>query len=182
MTFWQLSNGNAPTGNEESAHLSTFSVIPSGTAALAVLKNIKLEVNEIDGEHYSLQWKLNSGEFINRVIFQKIKCFSQKPETRDRAIEMLMRLYKLCGYKPNHSNAPSEVDYQHLKGKIIGVKINQWAFNGKEGNNIAEIHAPEGFESVTGDKPIVHSSVPEGLSMSANSRNVSNDLLGDIAF
>lgn len=180
--FWKLSSGQAPSGTEDAAHLSNFSVIPSGTTAIALLKAVKRDENDNDGVHYGLQWKLADGEFANRVIFQKIKCFSQKPETRDRALEMLMRLYKLCGYQPTHSNEPSEVDFQHLKGKMLGVKINQWAFNGKEGNNIAEIHAAEGFQSVTGDKPIVHSSVPEGLSMSSNSRNVSNDLLGDIAF
>jgi hypothetical protein len=95
---------------------------------------------------------------------------------------MLMRMYKLCAHKPTHSDAPTDNDLAPMKGKILGIKINEWQNNGKEGNYVGEVHALEGFVPAVGEKLVVSSGPTDGLGGYAASRVVSNDLLDNIAF
>lgn len=179
MSFWTLSDGNTAKGDAESAHLTNFSVIPDGTQAPAMIKDFAHEKTEL-GEFYKVTYKICDGEFKNRVVFQKIKCFDPKKETSDRAISMLKRIYDLTSHKPTHSGAPTTEDLAPMKGMIIGIRIGEWSLirdDGTlaQGNHITEVHkADSEFETITGVKMESHA-VPSALSRNSRLPGLPDD-------
>src|SRR3990167_9544029 len=132
MSFWQSKTGKAITGNEEDSFAGGFKIIPDGTTAPAMIKTFL--VNEADAMNpfYEIQWKLVDGEYKGAQVRQKITCFDSKPEKAERALNMMMRLFKLLGVKPTEG-APTEEDLAPMQGKILGIKIQEWAMDGKNG-------------------------------------------------
>lgn len=185
MSFWKLSTGQSPSGSEEASFTGSFKIIPDGTTALASIKDFTIDENG-DSALYKIIYKIIEGEFSNREVTQKIKCFDAKPSIADRALNMLKRIHDLCNLKPSHANAPNNEDLLLFKGKVLGIKINEWSMikadgSLSEGNYVSEIHAPAGYECATGvkldtPKPMIQSA------LSNNNRVVDNSLADDIPF
>jgi hypothetical protein len=153
MSFWKSQTGIAIDGSAKNAHIAQFENIPNGTMAPAMIE--RAELSEYNGtDFYQISYKLIDGDFKNRKVRQKIKCFDTKPATRDRGVNMLMRLYSLCDVKPSGDNAPTNDEMAVFQGKLIGVRIDEWfSDDGKEGNYISELHAlDEHFVIETGVK------------------------------
>src|ERR1035437_7376914 len=106
MSFWTLSTTLQGTGDESSSNMSSFKIIPDNTMAIAKIKEFVLDKNKEGQSHYKVVYKLTAGDFKNREVTQKIKCFDTKTSISDRAINMMQRLYNLTGLKPTHSEAP----------------------------------------------------------------------------
>lgn len=185
MSFWKLSTGQSPSGSEEASFTGSFKIIPDGTTARATIKDFILEENG-DSALYKVIYKIIEGEFSNREVVQKIKCFDAKQTIADRALNMLKRIHDLSNIKPAHANAPANEDLVLFKGKVLGIKINEWSMikddgSISEGNYVSEIHSPTEYECATGikldtPKPMIQSA----LSLHNKTKQV--DLADDIPF
>ncbi len=160
MSFWTLSDNSAPKGDADSSHVKPMGIIPDGTQAPAQIKEFILAqgTDSYPYECYEVHFKIASGDFKGREVRLKVKCFDSKPHVADRGINMLKRIYDLCGHKPTHAEAPTEDDLKPMIGKIIGIKISEFiGTNSKtgepsNGNYVSEIHPTKDFETVTGTK------------------------------
>ena len=154
MTFWTAQSDMTIDGSEDNAHVQVFGIIPNGTTAKASIKKAELTTSQYDNTQiYQITYMITDGDFKDFVVKQKIHCFDSDTRKRDRSVNMLMRLFNLCNYKPNHSNSPTNDDMAKLQNKIVGIKIREWQKDGKEGNWVSEIHANDAnFRTVTGTK------------------------------
>ncbi len=172
MNFWSLTTGEMATGSADSSHIGNFKIIPDGTTAHASIKEFVLDDKE---NMYILTWLINDGEFKGRNINHKIKCFDSKDSIRDRAVNMMLRIFNICGYKPTSLSPPSNIELSQLRGKVLGIKIGEWSQikeDGSlaEGNHIQEVHpVDESFIVQTGVK-LEATGVPSALTR--NSRVV----------
>ncbi len=163
MSFWTSGSGAEITGSPEAAFVPDFSVIPDGTKAFAKIKNFELTEQPATPyleaqKFYQLTWTLTQGEFKNRQVTQKIKCFAGTPSSIDRNLNMLKRIMDLCNFKPMHNEAPRTVDLQSMVGTVLGIKIREWSQPKKdgsgvmEGNFVSEVHPVANFEEEVGHK------------------------------
>jgi len=159
MNFWNV-DGATITGNAKDAFTPSFAVIPDGTQAVAMIDDII--ISDHYDNHINISWKLTTGEFLDRIVFQKIKVFEADSKKRIRALNMFMLLHKLTGVQLSQSE-PSAQSIAPFKGKYAGIVIQEWDYEGKNGNYISEIYAVDGFESKTGTK-IEITSVPKPIS------------------
>lgn len=152
QNWWTSSEGRTIDGSAENSHVAFFPNIPDGTTAPAIIKSA--EMKEFNGtEFFSVTYKLVDGEFKNREVRQKLKCFDDDLKKRDRAKNMLMRLFKLSNEKLHHKNMPTDKDLLPLQGKVLGIKIQEWFDDNKEGNYVSEVHALDAdFITETGKK------------------------------
>lgn len=160
MSFWQLSSGETPKGDEASSFAGDFRVIPDGSCAPAQIKSfMAMDANQSYSKpHYEITFKLVGGDFKDREVRLKIKCCDDKPQIADRNINMMKRVYDLCGHKPTHTEAPTNKDLLPMVGKIMGIKIREFiGTNSKtgepsNGNYVSECHPSKDFETITGTK------------------------------
>ncbi|MDU7405678.1 MAG: hypothetical protein E7L15_17700 [Citrobacter portucalensis] len=96
--FWNLSDGKTAESKSDFEFGGGFELIPDGTRVLAAVEECKDD--EWEGERFfSLKWRILDGEYKNRIIFQKLKVFSQKEKQRDNAITMLAAIDANAGGK-----------------------------------------------------------------------------------
>ena len=161
MSFWTLSTNEAPKGDAESSHVKPMTIIPDGTQAPAQIKEFVLaEPSQSYGKPcYEVHFKICQGDYKNREVRLKIKCFDDKATIADRGLNLLKRIYDLTGHKPTHADAPANHDLAPMIGKIIGIKVAEFiGTNSKtgeptNGNYVSEIHkADKDFETMTGIK------------------------------
>lgn len=152
MTFWQSQSGAPIDGTAEHSHVSTFKIIPANTVAPVSIKGVELK--SYNGEEfYQATYKIIDGDFKGYEVRHKIKCFDSDLKKRDREVNMLLRLFTVCEKKPPHDKAPEGDDFLPLKGCMLGIKIQEWFMDGKEGNWVSEIHPLSAeFKPVTGKK------------------------------
>ena len=178
MSFWQSKTGEPITGNEGDSFVSYFASIPDNTQADAVIKAFEpREYNE--SKNYQVIWSICSGDFSGCLVKQTINPFDQDAAKSQRALNMMMRFYKLTDYKPTHNNAPSKEDLLPMIGKKFSIKIGNGIIQGKDKTWVREIHAADKLEVKTG-----HTNVTTGFPDSALSRNsrVADDVSVDIPF
>tara|TARA_R110000868_G_scaffold161317_1_gene391512 strand:- start:16878 stop:17450 length:573 start_codon:yes stop_codon:yes gene_type:complete len=178
------------TGDPSKAFVQDFTTIPEGSKALATIK--AFEVVDKDATQYSgatkffqVTWKLTTGDFTNREVQQKIKCFDGKPEQIERAKNMLVLVMKLCDYTPSHNNEPTTQELASLCGKIVGIVIGEWSMpkadgsGNMEGNFVRECHKSEGFACETGVKAEVKYAAPAPDSAFSRNKPQEDDLFPD---
>ncbi len=140
MSFWQKQDGSA-VENTSSFEMGGGDIkpIPNNTALIAAIEEAKWA--EYDGEHYiNLKWRvMRPADYANRVIFQKLKVFSEKQG--DKAKQMLRAIDANSGGKLSRLNdAPEDMDLMTaLVGKPMAVKVQIWDINGKTGNWISAV-------------------------------------------
>lgn len=157
MSFWQTSEGKKVTGSEEDSFAGSFSIIPDGTTAAAVIKLFELKDFPDGSQVYQITYKLADGEFKGQETRQKMDVFAANPKKADRAKNMMARVFKLCSHTPMHSDMPTNDDLRVMHGKILGIKIQEFALpkdSGgiQRGNWVSEVHEVAGFKSATGVK------------------------------
>ena len=195
MSFWQSKSGKPITGKLEDAALPEFSVIPEGTMALAAIHAFEVIENadssyEDTKKFYQITWKLTQGEFKNRQVTQKLKCFAGKPEAIDRNLNMLKLVMDLCKFKPSHGEAPTSQDLMPMVGMVLGVKIREWSLLKKdgsgmmEGNFVSEVYSSVGFQEEVGTK-VEHKMIePAQSALQRNKVDMDDDFLAsdDVPF
>lgn len=190
MNFWTSGTGAVISGSPEAAFVKEMGVIPNNTTAIAKIisfTNVSKEnkYTQSNDNYLSIVWKIQGGDFVNREVIQKIKCFDGKPEQIDRALNMLMLVTKLCGVGPC-SELPTDEYLKLMNGKILGIKIREWSMpkaDGSgimEGNHVAEVHPAAGFQAETGVKLESHAvSVAVDSALSRNSQSKLGLVLDD---
>lgn len=177
--FWTLSDNSQPSGSEEASFVKDFSIIPDGTQAIAEIKEFVLV--EEPRKLYEITYKITSADFKGREVRMKIKCFDDKPSIRDRGINLLKRVYDLCGHKPSHNNEPSSKDLVPMIGKSLGIKIKEFIGTKQDGtpsngNYVSECYkADKDFEVLTG----VKLAVPSNDLLSPNGQKSINEQIDD---
>ena len=179
MNFLTLSTGGMPDGSAEHAHMQAFTIIPDGTMAAAMIKSIENKEFPDSAPFIQVTWKLVNSDFKGNEVRQKLDIFNPDIKKSDRAKQMFMRLCILTGCEIQRA---TDDDLLQFKNKIIGIKIQEWQLNGKEGNWVSELHPAGGdFVAITGTKKeVVHTQGVE----SALTRNaaVHPGLTDDIPF
>jgi hypothetical protein len=191
-SFWLSGTGMQITGKPEDAFISDFSIIPDGTVATAMLKKIVTVTKDnqytaTTEKYYEATWKILDGEFKNREVTQKIKCFNGKPEQIDRNLNMLKLLMILCEFKPTHSNAPDDLDMMPMIGKQVVIKIREWSMPKNdggiiEGNFVSELHKIGDIEPMVGVKKEVISKPTRGVESALTRNPKMIDLNDDLPF
>lgn len=151
MSFWESQSGTKIDGSVENSHVQQFKVIPDNTRAVVSIKDVVLKNIQGD-EFYQATYKIIDGDFKGEEVRHKIKAFDHDTKKRDREVNMFMRLFKLCGKQVTGNTAPGSEELAQLKGCVIGIRIQEWFFDGKEGNWVSEIHPSDGFVSEAGKK------------------------------
>ncbi len=192
--FWKSGTGAEVTGDPKKAFLPDFSIIPDNTYALAKIEIFEFvsKVSTYDQsvqQYYEITWKITDGDFINRVVSQKIKVFDGKPEAIDRNLNMMKLIMDLCNFKPKHADAPNTNDLMPMVGKILGIKIREYSVPKKDGtgmltgNNVSEVHPTTGFKPATGVKlEVVHTANGVDSALTRNPRGADNLAIDDIPF
>lgn len=127
------------TGDPKKAFTGGFEPIPEGEMVTAELSKAELTESEKFGAQYEFGWKINDGDFKNRLVFQKIKAFDSDLIKAEKAQEMLMLLFKLFHVNPT-VNAPTNHDLAHMLGRVATLKVGKWNIEGKSGNFVREVH------------------------------------------
>ena len=159
MSFWQLSDGtqaeNTTTFESGGGEIQP---IPNNTALIGAIEEAKW--SDWEGESYiNLKWRvMRPSEFANRVIFQKLKVFSDKQG--DKAKQMLAAIDANCGGKlAKLRDTPQDEDLMmSLIGKPVAIKVQVWDINGKTGNWISAVapakqQAPQAQQQPTPRQP-----------------------------
>jgi len=180
MSFWLSGLGVMPTGLPQDSFVSDFSIIPEGTQAAAVIKQFGLiekhnEFKGIDEKFYQVTFKLSDGDYKNREVTLKIRCFEGKPEQIQRNLNIFKLILQLCDFQPTHQNAPTDHDLMVTIGKSMHIKISEYSLKRDDGtyfygNNVREVHKLNTIKTETGIKKITQQSADSGLE-SALTRN-----------
>jgi len=99
-------------GTSECAFAS-FNAIPDGTHAVAEIKVVEFMQPEGKRPHFEVKWKVVDGEFKNRMIYQKIRCFDENEEKAIRQRNILLLLFKLANV-PVSEGQPTNQDLAHF--------------------------------------------------------------------
>ena len=150
-------DGKKVDGSEENSSVPVSSIVPGGTKAVAVIEEVKWD--EYEGNRkVKVRWKLASGGFAKRVIFQNIEIFAKDRKTGERdekkafrAANVLRRMFMLTG-APIPDSEPTDADFAQMVGKMAGISIEIWEMDNKSGNWISEIQPSKGFETVDGEE------------------------------
>ena len=140
MSFWQKQDGSQ-VENTSSFEMGGGDIkpIPNNTALIAAIEEAKWDSYE--GVSYiSLKWRvMRPAEYANRVIFQKLKVFSDKQG--DKAKQMLAAIDANCGGKlAKLRDTPQDEDLMmSLIGKPVAIKVQVWEINDKSGNWISAV-------------------------------------------
>jgi hypothetical protein len=166
--FWQTELGMAD-GNPDNAFTQDFGLIPDGTKAFARIEDFSViqkpsSAYGAASKIYEVKWVIAQGDYVGRIIFQKIRCFDEDEKKRFKALNMLRLIMNLSDV-PAPNVAPDNYFLSQMVGKVLGIKIKEYSMpksDGSgglnEGNFISEVHAIKGFVEAKGKKlEIIHS-------------------------
>lgn len=151
MSFWTLSTGEAAAQEKEfDMGGGDSQPIPNGTKAVSFVEEAK--ETEYEGQrYYNLKWKVATGEYKNRVTFQKLRAFDADPNKRDKALKMLMAINMNCGGKLHQlESAPTDMDLMtNICNKPMMVEYAVWELDdkSKSGNWIKSVGSAKGSAS-----------------------------------
>lgn len=153
MSFYKTSTGKVATGALADAMTPTFGLIPNNTVALASLESIQFDKYQDNPEFINIKWLIKEGKYAGFMVRHKLDVNSTSTEKRDRALNMLVRLFKICEVTPqNPEAAPTQVDFDKCKSKELGIRILQWQsvdqYTGevKDGNWVSMIYPLSEYE------------------------------------
>ena len=143
MSFWQKQDGSQIESTTTfEAGGGDIQPIPNNTALIAAIEEAKWA--EYDGEHYiNLKWRImRPADYANRVIFQKLKVFSEKQG--DKAKQMLAAIDANAGGKLSKlTETPEDMHLMTaLVGKPMAVKVQIWDINGKQVTGLVRLVLP----------------------------------------
>lgn len=149
MSFWKSEVGDI-TGKPEEAFTKVIGIIPDNTRALAQIKKFEY-VNRDEFQFHQITWDIIAGEFKGGQVRQKIKTFDLDSNKRHTALNMMRLIYTLFNIAPSGEEIPN-AELTAFNGKVAGIVIKEWSFNGKEGNWVSEVHPAVDFECKSGVK------------------------------
>ena len=140
-SFWQTSTGETATGEVQE---SSFDPLPKGKY-LSMLESVSVDEYQGQKKIKSKARVIGEGFGKNRVLFLNLKCFSGddiKEETRDRAIQILVKMYNICKAKLPKGE-PDDASLSQLVDKPIELVLDAWELDdgSKSGNWLVNVDA-----------------------------------------
>lgn len=173
MSFWNLSDNTTATTTGGSIEVSTgdMTPIPADTAVLSAIEEAKWD--DYEGDHYiSLKWRVLQGDYIKRVIFQKLYVSGDSKakdsnSKADKAKRMLAAIATNCGGDLlKLSTMPSDMDLMRcLVGRPMWLKLQVWEMTGadgkaRSGNWVCAVAPKNGAAPAAAPAPVVAPSTP----------------------
>ena len=125
------------------------SVVPAGEYRAIMIESEKKATNANDGHYLNTKWQIVSGEFQNRLIFQKFNLWlSAEKQT---AIEIARGQFSEC-CRAVGVLSPKDSSELHKKACLVKVKIGKDTGYGEQ-NEITS-YKPISAASATGSKPV----------------------------
>ncbi len=128
--YWQVEGFARVTGEASRANYTANKkiereIIPAGTRANAVIDSIMENPSEDGGPWcFRIVWKIIDGDYKTFFVAQKIKVNDSNGKIKDKAKNMLMRLYMLNDFPvPAGNKELNADDLQLLKGALCSIKI-----------------------------------------------------------
>lgn len=150
MSFWNLSTGSAAkTDGNANMGGDDIEPIPDGTKVRAMITEATWkDANEYGPRHINVRWDVVDGEYLKRVVWQKIKIGEEDKTKRDKAIMMLAAIDSNCGGKLMASgDEPTDMDLmKNLTNTPMLIRVGLWEFNDRKGN---WVQAVEGKNNAT---------------------------------
>lgn len=113
---------------------SSGGIIPGGTVALCAI--IKAELYESEyGKYYRFSYKLLDGKYKGRLVFHKVKVFEEDAKKAERQMNMLKKIYNVCGVDMAVSQGfdyPQTIDLIGFVNKQVVVSIQLWEMIGND--------------------------------------------------
>lgn len=129
-------------GTEEAA-FQGFAAIPDNTHVVAEIKVVEYVQPQDREPLFECKWKVIDGDFKNKHIFQKIRCFDADESKAVKHKNILMLLFKTANV-PVPQGAPTINDLALFQGRICNLKIGMMkGSDGKEYNFVRELHAAD---------------------------------------
>lgn len=163
MSFWQSRTGREITGDEQSSFVGNFRAIPDNTVVTAIIKNFSMQTSQIGEMYHQIVWTLVDGDFAGAEVKQSLNTQQQNDAKAQRALNMFMRVLKLCNVTLAHNDTPNDGDLAPCKGKILCIKIGNTVIEGRDITYVKEVHKEGALATITGEtKPQkVVTSTPE---------------------
>jgi hypothetical protein len=140
-SFWTVSTGGAATGEVAE---NNFDPLPKGDYP-AMLE--EATVKEWEGvQSINLKARVIDGPGKNRVLFLGLKCWDADSKKRDRAINLLVKLFQITKAQMP-AGEPDDAALSKITNKPISLKLDVWEIDGKSGNwlvNASEVGAVVG--------------------------------------
>lgn len=184
MGFWDTSTGQA-TGKAELANLDLeFEPIPNKTKVAAIVRSVKKTQYEDNMPYYKVTWKIYSHNYRGRILFQNLYINHDDPKKRDRAKNMLARLFVLNDSSPP-MHEPTNMDLMslsNLRAELLVMKFERE--NGTEANWIASVNEASKVEYDEGAQAFIERGSDSDYANEQNNMNQGNkfDVDDDIPF
>lgn len=154
MSFWNTSEGTKATG--EVQENNDFAPLPKGDYISMIEE---ASVDEYQGIK-KIKFKarvVGDGPGKNRVLFLGLKCWDTESAKRDKAVQLLFKIFGICKAKMPRDE-PTDEDLRQLCDKPISLKLGVWEIKdeNKSGNwliNAEAVGAKAGATTTT-KKPV----------------------------
>ena len=128
-SFWATSSGEQATGEVQE---NSFDPLPKDW-----YKSMfeSASIDEYEGEK-KVKFKarvVGEGFGKNRVLFLNLKCWDEDEKKRDRAIQVLVKIFNILGVKLPKAE-PDDADLSELVDKPLDLLLDVWEINDKSGN------------------------------------------------
>lgn len=135
-SFWSTSSGEQATGEVKE---SSFDPLPKGWY-LSMLESASIDTYEGEKKVKLKARVVGEGFGKNRVLFLNLKCWDEDEKKRDRAIQVLVKIFNILGVKLPKGE-PDDEDLADLVDKPLDLFLEQWEFNGKSGNWLVNVES-----------------------------------------
>ena len=128
-SFWSTSDGEKATG--EVVESSGFDPLPKDWY-ISMLESVT--VDEYQGQK-KIKLKarvVGDGFGKNRVLFLGLKCWDDDEAKRDRAIQILVKMFNILGVKLPKGE-PDDDDLADLVDKPIDLMLDEWEMENSKG-------------------------------------------------
>ena len=137
MSFWNTSENAPVEAGETFESGGPIEPMEDGTQAVCVINEIKWD--EYQGDSYiNAQWEVvDHPEHTGRKVYHKIRVKDADQKKRDKHLQMLATIDKLCGGQLMASGKePNDMDlHSALVGKPVAVTFGLWEFTGDDGQH-----------------------------------------------
>lgn len=169
MSYFNLSNGQAPVANTEfDMGGGDIAPIPKGTVVRAIAEQVKWDSFNGEPDYISITWQVQLPvEFKNRKVFQKIRVEDSDPAKADKAIMMLGAILANANssFEDLGQGKPSSDRLnQLLTFKPMSLKLAVWEIEKdgekKTGNWVQSVSASQSQSSGAKQQVVVEDDLP----------------------
>lgn len=118
-----------------------FEVIPDGTVAIALIESAEVVCASMYNpeDTVKITWRIQGGEYANRVVFQKIKFMEQDATKRLRQQRILLAIDANARGQIRADGGVNPQNVTSLQFAVMQIHIKVWEMDGKKGNWISAV-------------------------------------------